>query len=522
MAAPFDPRNQTFFILGLPSANQTNPNLNTSNPYPQIAISMTTIDAQRVRLANTSINYGVQLGLCLSSLLTTLLLLPTRKLRRPVHLAQTLCLTVSITRLVLLVLYFPGPLTEYYVAWTRDASVLQPREYNSITTSSALSVLQLALVETSLALQSRVLMRTWGSYCTTTPCPSSPADSSAPAQSQNQSQSRSRLSRLSRRRRRRGAGNCWWRPAVLLFAIALAVSAVGVRAVWIAQYTKALKGHTLPVPLDSWGAAAVVLAAASIFYFCGVFFAHLALHLAATRRVLRGKMRGRKVSIITLTLREGSSRGLTSLEILAVGNGILMLAPCLFAGLDIAAGPGNTRVLPFDAGSWVGTIVAAGLPLISVAAYYRGSDAGASRLRRSYQARWTNNHQRMGGGSNRNSNSNSNSNSNNRVHRRSSSLLASDDTAVLPFPPPPRPSSSTSASFHRHARTNSKTTSEDAATTPTGRSSSRYLDPRSPSDDRNAYDLEAGDVRMEVERCERNNREMERRGDKEGGRDIPV
>ncbi|OTA70791.1 hypothetical protein K449DRAFT_393763 [Hypoxylon sp. EC38] len=436
MDSSFDPRNQTFFILGLPSANETN----SSNPYPQIAISMPTIDAQRVRLANTSINYGVQLGLCLSSLLTTLLLLPTRKLQRPVHVAQILCLIVSITRLVLLVLYFPGPLTEYYVAWTRDASVLRPREYNSITASSALSVLQLALVETSLALQSRVLMQTWGSYCA--PCPST--DPSSTTQS-----------------RRRG--KCWWRPPVLLFAIVLAVAAVGVRAVWIAHYTQALKGHTLPVPLDNWGAAAVVLAAASIFYFCGVFFAHLALHLAATRRILRGKMRGRKVSI-TLTLREGSSRGLTSLEILAVGNGILMLAPCLFAGLDIAAGPGNTRVLPFDAGSWVGTLVAAGLPLISVAAFYRGSDSGNSRARRSVQ-RWS-----------------SQVRGSHKANRGSSCFFASDETAI-PFP--------SSSSFQQHVHTNSKIEDVDTVSL---EGSIRRLSPRAASDD-----IEAGNITIEAE-----------------------
>lgn len=451
MESSFDPRNQTFFILGLPSANETN----SSNPYPQIAISMPTINAQRVRLANTSINYGVQLGLCLSSLLTTLLLLPTRKLRRPVHVAQILCLVVSITRLVLLVLYFPGPLTEYYVAWTRDASVLRPREYNSITASSALSVLQLALVETSLALQSRVLVQTWGSY--RTPCPSTNPSSTAKS---------------------RRAGKCWWRPPVLLFAIVLAVAAVGVRAVWVAHYTQALKGHTLPVPLDNWGAAAVVLAAASIFYFCGVFFAHLALHLAATRRILRGKMRGRKVSI-TLTLREGSSRGLTSLEILAVGNGILMLAPCLFAGLDIAAGPGNTRVLPFDAGSWVGTLVAAGLPLISVAAVYRGSDSGNSRVRRSVQ-RWSN--QVRGS---------------NRANRGSSSFFASDETAI-PFP--------SSSSFRQHIHSNSKVEDADTATL---EGSSRPLSPRVASDD-----IEAGDVTIEAEESVPNG-EGETRGNKE-------
>ncbi|KAI8964287.1 fungal pheromone mating factor STE2 GPCR-domain-containing protein [Daldinia sp. FL1419] len=358
----FDPRNQTFYIVG-------SSDINATDPAPLIAISLPVIDAQRVRLASTSINYGVQLGLCLLSLLTSLLLLPSAKIRRPVHLTQVLCLVVSVTRLVLLVLYFPGPLTEYYVAWTRDASVLPPAAYNVTTASSALSVLQLALIEASLILQSRVLVRTWGVY-SASPSPSLPSSTTVTSSSSSSTPAL--------------VGKCWWRPPVLFLAVTLAAAAVALRAVWIAHYTQDLRGRTLPVPLDSVGKAAVVVSAMSVFYFCGLFFAHLALHVAATRRVLRGK--GRKMSIaLSLSGRGSGARGLTSLEILAVGNGILMLAPCLFAGLDVAAGPGNTRVLPFDAGSWVQTLVAAGLPLISIAAFYRGSDSTGSRFRRSYK-----------------------------------------------------------------------------------------------------------------------------------------
>ncbi|OTB02754.1 hypothetical protein M426DRAFT_24364 [Hypoxylon sp. CI-4A] len=445
----FDPRNQTFFILGLPNDTTTSTTTTTTTDanLPLLAISMPTIDAQRVRLANTSINYGVQLGLCLFSLLTTLLLLPSRKLRRPVHVAQVSCLAVAATRLVLLVLYFPGPLTEYYVAWTRDASVLAPHGYDDTTASSALSVLQLALAEAALALQSQVLVRTWGSR--------GGASTAATA------------------------GKCWWRPLVLCFAVVLAAAAVGLRAIWIAHYTEALKGHTLPVPLDAVGKAAVVVGAASVFYFCGVFFTHLALHLVATRRILRSKKR--KFSI-TLTLRgaNGRGRGLTSLEILAVGNGILMLAPCLFAGLDVAAGPGNTRVLPFDAGSWVLTLVAAGLPLISIAAFYRGSDAGSSRPRRSYQGRWPS--QERGGRGNR---------------HPVSSFLASEDT-TLPLPSP----------FHDHVLpTSSKSREEETI------SSVRGWDLRSPvyGVDVENLDLESGNVRLEPQRSD---------GEKEQSKDI--
>lgn len=297
----FDPRLQNFTILGRPSGDSP-----SSSLPPTITISLPVIDAQRIRLANTSINYGVQLGLILLSLLVTLLLLPSRKLRRAVHVAQVSCLVVSVARLVLLVLYFPGPLTEYYVAWTRDAGVLAAAEYGVSTASATLGVVQLALVEAALALQSRVLVRTWGAGCR-------PGSRGANGAAQAVGTSK----------------KCWWRPPVLLLAVLLAAASVGVRAVWVAHYTKALRGHTLPVPLDAWGRAAVIIGAVSVFYFCGIFFAHLVLHLAATRRVLRDDQRLRKFSV-TLSLRGGSreGRGLTSLEILAVGNGILMLAPC--------------------------------------------------------------------------------------------------------------------------------------------------------------------------------------------------
>ncbi|KAI1204441.1 fungal pheromone mating factor STE2 GPCR-domain-containing protein [Annulohypoxylon truncatum] len=462
MSSPSDPRTQTFFIHGLPP---NGPNATA----PLIPISMPAIDAQRIRLANTSINYGVQLGLCLFSLLTTLLLLPTRKLRRPIHLTQLACLAVAITRLALLVLYFPGPLTEYYVAWTQDASILRADEYNLTTASSALSAVQVALVEAALALQSRVLVQTWGSRCRR---PNSPLTTATATLTTGKG---------SKMAGSRGGqiGKCWWRPLVLIFAVVLAIAAVAVRAVWVVRHTQALKGHVLPLPVDSVGAAAVVLAAVSVFYFCGVFFAHLALHLAATRRILRGRGGGgggagggRKFSI-TLTLREGSgsgrSRGLTSLEILAVGNGVLMLAPCLFAGLDIAAGPLNTHVLPFDAGSWVGTITAAGLPLISVAAFYRGSDSENSRMRRSQPERWSH----RGGRESR---------------YRASSFLASNDS-TLPFPP----------SSHSHFRNSSKA-DEDTTTV---NNNSRYWRSKSPADD-DVEDLEMGNRRVEIEDDEEN------------------
>ncbi|XXH03269.1 cross-pathway control WD-repeat protein cpc2 [Hypoxylon texense] len=521
----FDPRNQTFFILGRPSSSSpSSPSSSSNDSPPVLAISLPAIDAQRVRLANTSINYGVQLGLCLSSLLVALLLLPPRRLRRAVHLAQLACLLASSSRLVLLVLYFPGPLTEYYVAWTRDAGLLRPSEYGASTASAALGVVQLALVEAALALQSRVLVRTWGAGCR--PGSSGRATAAGGGGGGSGGGLESGVAVVGARGMSK---KCWWRPPVLFLAVLLAAAAVGVRAVWVAHYTKALRGHTLPVPLDAWGRAAVIIGAMSVFYFCGIFFAHLVLHLAATRRVLRDDQRLRKFSItLSLKGRNGGGRGgLTSLEILAVGNGILMLAPCLFAGLDIAAGPGNTRVLPFDAGSWVQTLVAAGLPLISIAAFYRGSDSADSRLnsrvnRLRTEARWWPDHDDRNVAS-------SSINEQRRNRRASSFLITSDGTLPFSFPP------------HAARRGSDRTEEEIDTTTLTRSSSSHHPMKRSPAalavepfrstrwswrvppDVTNTEDLEAGitnatEVRFEPEHS-RDTREK-REGD--DGKDIPA
>ena len=279
-SAGFDPRNQTFYIAG-------------PDGKPTIAIAMSTIEAQRVRLANVAINYGCQLGLTLMTLIVILLLLPTARLRRLLHAVQVSALIVAVARLCLLVLYFPGPLAGFYVSWTHDARPLDPADYAANTTSNALGVVQLALVETALVLQARAMMRTWtwGS------------SSSGSSRSWSRPWSGS------------GSGAArWCRAALLALSVVLAGATVAMRGVWVAQHTRLLRGPrfpTLPLPLTRAGEAAVALGAASIFFFCGLFFAHLSLHLVATRGLLA---------------RPGG-RALTSLEILAIGNGVLMLAP---------------------------------------------------------------------------------------------------------------------------------------------------------------------------------------------------
>jgi pheromone alpha factor receptor len=317
--APFNPKNQTFLIAG-------------EGGKFDFQVSMAQIDALRVKHANICISWGVQLGLSLMMLITLLLLLPGHKMKKSVHVVHISSLLVAVVRLNLLLNYFPGPLSEYYVMWTQDASALKQSDYYVNTTANSFNVIQLAFILTALVQQSWGLVASW------------------PETSQY---------------------------LVKALSVSLAIATIVLKSIWVVHHSMALRTRTLPVPLGKIGVAATVVAAVSIFYFCGVFFLNLSLHLGITRGIIKR-----------------TDRRLTSLEILALGNGILMVLPSkstlrilkssikrltadnfrpgVFAGLDIAAGISGTRVLPFDAGSWVQTLLVVGLPLVGLTARYRG------------------------------------------------------------------------------------------------------------------------------------------------------
>ncbi|KAH8646700.1 GPCR fungal pheromone mating factor [Xylariales sp. PMI_506] len=248
----FDPKTQIFYIAG-------------PDGIASIPIAMSVIDLQRVRLASICISYGVQLGLCLMTLVMLLLLIPLSKLRKPINALNMLSLVTALVRLCLLVGYFPGPLSEYYVAWTRDARALQRTDYSTNTAGNASNVLQFTLIEISLILQTWKLMATWSDL---------------------------------------------WQWIIKSVSVGIAVATIVVKSLWCVHHTDMLRDRTLPLGLDVVGEVATIMGAASIFYFCGIFFANLMMHLDLTRGVLRRPR-----------------RGLSSLEILAIGHGTLMFLP---------------------------------------------------------------------------------------------------------------------------------------------------------------------------------------------------
>ncbi|KAK8117569.1 pheromone receptor [Apiospora kogelbergensis] len=286
-----DPKNQTFFIAGPDGA-------------VNVPIWMAEIDARRVRLANICISYGVQLGLCLMTLLATLTLVPVHRMRKYVHIVHVLSLAVAVTRLTLFLTYFSGPLSEFYVSWSHDPTILDPADYYVHIVANAFNPVQFALIEAALIMQTWNLMETcWSSAV-------------------------------------------WQEVLIKASAVLIAVATVAIKSVWVAHYIAALLARaTLPIPLDSVGQAATVMGAVSIFYFCGIFFLNLTRHLQITRGLLHR-----------------SRKGLTSLEILTIGNGILMVLPTSVV----------PEYCPLMPGLGSRLFVVVGLPLIGLIARYRG------------------------------------------------------------------------------------------------------------------------------------------------------
>lgn len=208
---------------------------------------------------------GVQLGLCIMALMALLLLTPPTRLRRPIIMTYTISLVVAILRIIFQIRYFPGPLTEFYVLWTRDRGGLDDSCFDLIIAGDVFSVIQFTLIEMALIMQTYGIMKAWPQ---------------------------------------------WWKVFVRFSAVVLAVATIATKSLWALHHTWAVKTMVLPIKLDTIGEAATTLGAVSIFYFCGIFAVDLSVHLINIRCIL-----------------QKFDRSLSSLEILAIGNGILMVLP---------------------------------------------------------------------------------------------------------------------------------------------------------------------------------------------------
>ncbi|KAH7313792.1 fungal pheromone mating factor STE2 GPCR-domain-containing protein [Stachybotrys elegans] len=264
-----------------------------------IAIPLAAVDAINHESFSVCINYGVQLGACVAVLVFVLLVTPAAKLRRPSSLLHVLGLLICTIRMALLAAFFPSPFNDFYAFWAGDYSAVPARDFAISIAGNVFSMLLLIVVEAALMHQAWTMVSLWPSAV---------------------------------------------RLALCFLSVTITLITVGFRFASTIIQSRAVLSLEPPQEylwLIQWMA---ITNAISICWFCALFNAKLVLHLVTNRRILP------------------SYKTLSPMEILVMTNGILMIVPVIFTGLQWG------HFTNFEAASLTLTSVAVILPLGTIAA----------------------------------------------------------------------------------------------------------------------------------------------------------
>lgn len=209
-------------------------------------------------------NYGAQLGASLTMLLALVFTTPVAKFRRTLTMLHLLGLVISCIRMGLLYANLLSPTDDFYEYWAADYSRVPKNALSLAVAANTLSLVQVIVAELALMCQAWTIAAFW------------PASV---------------------------------RYSVVFMSVLVTVLTVGSRL----ALTIVLNKYTLL--LDSadffeFGLKfALVMNAGSIFWFCAVFNAKLLFHIISNRGILPARTT------------------ITSMEVLIIANGILMLFP---------------------------------------------------------------------------------------------------------------------------------------------------------------------------------------------------
>ena len=230
----------------------------------KISVPVPVIDQANFEAFGVCINYGTQIGACLVMLIILLVTTPASKLRRASNVLQILALVICPVELIVLVLYFPSPLNEFYRYWAEDYSGVPQRYFDMSIAGSTLSILLVAVLELELMNQAWIMVKLW-------PNPV--------------------------------------KYAVSFVSVLVSLNTLGWRMAFVVLQNESVVNLSRPHNIEMVSEVTVATNAASIFFFCAVFNIKLVQHLITNRSILP------------------SSKALNSMEILVMTNGILMIFP---------------------------------------------------------------------------------------------------------------------------------------------------------------------------------------------------
>ncbi|KJZ77401.1 hypothetical protein HIM_03125 [Hirsutella minnesotensis 3608] len=264
-----------------------------------ISVPMDAIDAAQYEAISISVNFAAQGGAALVMLLALLALTPSAKLRRPFAVLHITGLVICLARVAFMVSSYFSPYSSFYVWWTGQDSLVPHSWYVRTIAGHVVLFLFVVIIEVSLMHQAWTMVTLWPERI---------------------------------------------RYALTIVSGVITLSTIGFRFAAMVMYIRGIVEYLDFMDFFWLQQACVVTNALSIFWFCALFNSKLLVHLIVHRGMLP------------------SARTLSSMEVLIMTNGVLMVVPVIFSGLEWR------QFNNFEASSLTTTSVAIILPLGTLAA----------------------------------------------------------------------------------------------------------------------------------------------------------
>lgn len=229
-----------------------------------ISLPIQIIDSFNDETASICINYGSQIGACITMLAAVLIMTPTPKLSRPSNVLHILGLLVCLIRMVLLSVYFISPFNHFYQVWAADYSSILPHDFHVSVTGNVFSLFLIVVIEAALMNQAWTMVALWPSTI---------------------------------------------KYIISMMSVLVTLMTVSWRLASTVIQSQAVLNLESARPYAWVFHAQIITNAISIFWFCALFNVKLVLHLVSNRGILP------------------SRSSLNPMEILVMTNGILMIVP---------------------------------------------------------------------------------------------------------------------------------------------------------------------------------------------------
>lgn len=229
-----------------------------------IGVPIPVLDAFNDESISVCINYGAQVGACILTLFAVLAITPSAKLRRRSAVLHLVGLLICIARNALLMHYFLSPLNHFYGTWSGDNTAVSQVDLRVNVFGNVVSLLLVVVVEVALMHQAWTMVTLW-------PNPA--------------------------------------KYGLLATSAIITLMTIGWRFASTVIQNEAVLELEPPIKRAWIIHASVITNVLSIAWFCALFNTKLVMHLITNRSILP------------------SSKTLTSMEVLAMTNGILMVVP---------------------------------------------------------------------------------------------------------------------------------------------------------------------------------------------------